>query len=382
MLHNHVTYTLSKNDLRMVKSVPPGGNWKNIPFDIPSKRLEQIRESGGRTTLYGRLSFKKPSYTITTYFNRPGNGTYIHPVHDRVITAREAARFQSFTDDYIFQGSKGSYCKQIGNAVPPLFAYSIATKIRKGTKTKNLLDLFCGAGGLSLGFGWAGYNIVVANDNFNHACETYKFNHKKTLLIEGDITKKEIQDQVLKEARKRKVDIIVGGPPCQGFSHAGKRMIDDPRNFLYKEFLNIVKLIKPKVFVIENVEGIITSNEGRTYSELKSNFEELGYAVAGHKLQIVKFGIPQKRKRVIIIGTMSGNPEDLFPEPFILEEGAYINTQDAIGDLSCIKVSETNSPIGLNTKPTHLFQKFARGLITAQEYIKLLVKLPRKGGSD
>ena len=108
MVYNHTTYSLSKNDLRMVKSIPPGGNWKNIPLDIPSKRLEQIRVSGGRTTLYGRLSFEKPSYTITTYFNRPGNGTYIHPIHDRVISAREAARFQSFPDNYIFKGSKGS----------------------------------------------------------------------------------------------------------------------------------------------------------------------------------------------------------------------------------------------------------------------------------
>ena len=136
MVYNHTTYSLSKNDIRMVRSVPPGGNWKNIPLDIPSKRLEQIRVSGGRTTLYGRLSFEKPSYTITTYFNRPGNGTYIHPIHDRVISAREAARFQSFPDNYIFQGSKGSLCKQIGNAVPPLLAFSIATQIKKRQRRK------------------------------------------------------------------------------------------------------------------------------------------------------------------------------------------------------------------------------------------------------
>src|SRR3989344_4523409 len=125
MLFNHVTYSLSDNDLKMVKSIPEGGNWKNIPKSIPSKRLEQIRRSGGRTTLYGRLSWNKPSYTISTYFNRPGNGTYIHPSEERVISAREAARLQSFPDNYIFEGSKTSYCKQIGNAVPPLLAYFI-----------------------------------------------------------------------------------------------------------------------------------------------------------------------------------------------------------------------------------------------------------------
>ena len=157
MIYNHVTYPLSENDMKMVVSIPAGGNWKNIPKSIPSKRLEQIRKSGGRTTLYGRLSWSKPSYTITTYFNRPGNGTYIHPIYDRVITAREAARFQSFPDSYVFKGSKTSLCKQIGNAVPPLLAFSIATQIKRKTKTKKILDLFCGSGGLSLGFKWAGY---------------------------------------------------------------------------------------------------------------------------------------------------------------------------------------------------------------------------------
>src|SRR3989344_3949287 len=97
MLYNHVTYPLSENDLKMVVAIPEGGNWKHIPHHIPSKRLEQIRK-----TVYGRLSWNKPSYTITTYFNRPGNGTYIHPKDDRVISAREAARLQSFPDNYIF----------------------------------------------------------------------------------------------------------------------------------------------------------------------------------------------------------------------------------------------------------------------------------------
>jgi len=371
MVYNHVTYALSKNDLRMVRSVPPGGNWKNIPTDIPSKRLEQIRKSGGRTTLYGRLLLEKPSYTITTYFNRPGNGTYIHPIQDRVISAREAARLQSFPDNYIFCGSKGSLCKQIGNAVPPLLAFSLASQIRKKTKTKNLLDLFCGAGGLSLGFSWAGYNIVAANDNFKQACDTYRTNHNKTILIEGDITNKNIQSKLLEIAKRGKVDIVVGGPPCQGFSHAGKRMIDDPRNFLYKEFVEIVGRLKPKVFVMENVEGILTINDGKTYNEIKEDFKKLCYSVAGHKLHAVKFYIPQKRKRVVIIGTLHGDPESLFPQPLTTDEKKYITTKDAIGDLLSIRVCENNSPIKLKTKPSSFFQQFASGLITPQQYFSL-----------
>lgn len=370
MVYNHTTYPLSENDLKMVRAVPPGGNWKNIPTSVPSKRLEQIRLSGGRTTLYGRLSFTKPSYTITTYFNRPGNGTYIHPIHDRVISAREAARFQSFPDSYIFKGSKGSLCKQIGNAVPPLLAFAIATQIKKKTKTKNILDLFCGAGGLSLGFLWAGYKVIVANDNYKQACETYRANHPHTDLVEGDITDAKVQQEVLAKAKKAKVDMVIGGPPCQGFSHAGKRMIDDPRNLLYKEFVSIVKKVKPKVFVLENVEGIMTINSGKTFEEIKSNFRELGYKVAGHKLHAVTFGVPQKRKRVIIIGTKTGDPETFFPTPLIADEKHYVTTEQAIGDLFTTQVGDQYEAITIVEKPTHFFQKFARGLLSPYDYIK------------
>lgn len=370
MVYNHITYPLSENDLKMVKSVPAGGNWKNIPSNIPSKRLEQIRRSGGRTTLYGRLSFNKPSYTITTYFHRPGNGTYIHPIYDRVISAREAARFQSFPDSYVFFGSKTSLCKQIGNAVPSLLAFAIAKQIKKKTNTKRVLDLFCGAGGLSIGFKWANYNIIAANDNFKEACDTYRANHKKTLLIEGDITNKDTNYKIIETSKKGKVDIVIGGPPCQGFSHAGKRMIDDPRNFLYKEFVNIVKKIRPKVFLMENVEGLISINGGKTYEEIKDNFKKLGYSIAGHKLHAAMFGVPQKRRRVVIIGTLKGNPELLFPTTIIANEQDYITTKEAIGDLFNVQVLKEDGVIKLRTKPSNLFQRFIRGFIGPQKYFE------------
>lgn len=370
MIYNHVTYPLSENDMKMVKSIPPGGNWKNIPKHIPSKRLEQIRNTGGRTTLYGRLVWSKPSYTITTYFNRPGNGAYIHPSENRVISAREAARLQSFPDNYIFEGSKTSFCKQIGNAVPPLLAYFIAKKIKKETKTKNILDLFCGSGGLSKGFEWAGYNIIAANDNFSAACKTYKKNHKKTLLIEGDITTREVKDSLFRIIKNKKIDIIVGGPPCQGFSYAGKRLVDDPRNFLYKEFIEIVQKIRPKVVVLENVEGIITSNNGKTYESIKENFSDIGYKFFGKKMQAVKFGVPQKRKRVVMIGVLKGDPEKCFPKEIILDESNYINVAEAIGDLPPIKISSKKFIL---PKYKNYYQKFLHGKISISDLEKILL---------
>jgi len=367
---NHVTFSLSKNDLRMVKSIPPGGNWKDIPIDIPSKRLERIRETGGRTTLYGRLRKNHPSYTVTTYFNRPGNGAYIHPVQDRVISAREAARLQSFPDNYIFEGSKTSLPKQIGNAVPPLLAYAIAKQISKKTKTKNVLDLFCGAGGLSLGFEWAGFNIVAANDNFAAACLTYRKNHTKSILVKGNITDDEVKGELLSAVKNKNIDIVIGGPPCQGFSYAGKRMIDDPRNFLYKEFVEVVKKIKPKVFLMENVEGILTSNKGKTFESIVNDFSKLGFTLHGKKMHAVQFGVPQKRKRVVIIGVKTGNPELCFPENLLVDEQDYTTVDCAISDLPKIKVNGGEQVINLSSKPNSKYQKFMRGEISAEDFIK------------
>src|ERR1043165_3606815 len=112
MIPNHFSAKLSDLDLRMVREIPPGGNWKNIPVSVPSKRLEQIRQGfkegkGSRSTYYGRLSPSKPSYTISTYVNRPGNGCFVHydPKQQRVISQREAARLQTFPDDFAFTGS-------------------------------------------------------------------------------------------------------------------------------------------------------------------------------------------------------------------------------------------------------------------------------------
>ncbi len=372
MVYNHVTYPLSELDLKMVRSVPPGGNWKSIPPDIPSKRLEQIRKSGGRTTLYGRLSWDRPSFTITTYFNRPGNGTYIHPRDNRVISAREAARLQSFPDNFVFSGPKSSLCVQIGNAVPPLLAYFLARKIKVKTGTKNVVDLFCGAGGLSKGFEWAGFNIIAANDNYKQACDTYRANHPGTVLVEGDITKKEVKEALFEVVKDKDIDIIVGGPPCQGFSHAGKRLIDDPRNFLFKEYVEIVKKVKPKVVVLENVEGILTMNQGKSFESIKESFRELGYELAGKKLYAVKYGVPQKRKRVVMIGVLESSPEDCYPEEIFNNENQFLTVKEVISDLPEIKVNGGSDVIDFKTDPKSPYQKFMSGLISVEDFVKTL----------
>src|SRR5699024_7109045 len=150
---NNKSFKMSDLDMEIIKNIPQGGNWRNIPQSTvnKSKRLLGIQETGGRTTLYGRMMYDKPSYTITTYFNRPGNGAYIHPVKDRVITMREGARLQGFHDQYYFFGNQRNILNQIGNAVPPFIGYLFGKKLKKLLDVQNSVDLFSGAGGLLSG---------------------------------------------------------------------------------------------------------------------------------------------------------------------------------------------------------------------------------------
>ena len=241
LLYNHIAPKFSELEKQMVVHIPPGGNWSNIPESVPSKRLEQIRRNGGgRTTYYGRLRWEKPSYTISTYFNRIGNGCHIHPEQDRLISIREAARLQSFPDNYRFTGSKGAIHKQIGNAVPPLLGFAISKHLGKYSKGKSFIDLFSGAGGLSEGFRMNGKKPIAAIESEKAYFDTYLENlnpRSKQGFIHGDICEKKNQKIIVDKASSYTTEIITGGPPCQGFSIAGKRDNKDPRNSLFMEYV-------------------------------------------------------------------------------------------------------------------------------------------------
>ena len=213
-IYNNFNYKLSDLDLEIIKNIPPGGNWKNIPQSTieKSKRLLGIQRTGGRTTLYGRLDYNRPSYTITTYFNRPGNGCYIHPEEDRVLNTREAARLQTFPDDYYFCGNQRDILNQIGNAVPPLMAYQLTKEIKKHISCETALDLFSGAGGLLLGVQEAGVHHTLATDINENACITLKLNNPELQVLCGDITNENIKNLIIKNSKN--VDLICGGPPC------------------------------------------------------------------------------------------------------------------------------------------------------------------------
>ena len=173
--------------------------------------------------------------------------------------------------------------------------------IKKKQKKIKILDLFCGCGGLSEGFRKAGFNIVIGIDNDKKSCDTYTLNGKKSLCQNiQEINEKKLKKEI------GKIDIIIGGPPCQGFSMAGKRDKKDPRNSLFMDFAHMIGCFKPKVFVMENVIGILSmKNEKgeKIFDTIQKTFEDLGYLISYSKLIASDYEVPQKRKRIFIIGT-------------------------------------------------------------------------------
>ena len=268
----------------------------------------------------------------------------MHPVHERVLTVREAARFQAFKDDYYFFGNKTQHLKQVGKAVPTLLAYQIAREIKKKTGCFKSIDLFCGAGGMTEGFKMAGIQSLLSNDIEESACITLKMNNPQIKVLCGDITKEETKNAIEKAALDGGADIICGEPPCQGFSMAGFRSEDDPRNQLFREFVDIVKRVSPKVIVIENVEGLLSYQGGKTYREVHTLFTELGYNTEGRILMASDYAVPQKRKRVIIICTrndMDISPGELFPTPITVDESCQVTARETIADLENVPCDDT-----------------------------------------
>lgn len=368
-LWNHRTAPLSQRDRQMIRFIPPGGNWTNIPQDFPSERLKQIRrmtkERGGvvRTTYYGRLSWDKPSYTISTYFSRVGNGCFIHPSQPRLISLREGARLQSFPDAFRFLGSRTSQYKQIGNAVPPLLAYSLGKTLRKGSG----VALFAGAGGMSLGFHWAGISAVVANEIDKNAIASYSANFPTTEIVTGSIAEPQVKERVLMAARNHgDIAVVYGGPPCQGFSMAGWHRVDDPRNRLFEEFVEVIEELRPRHFVMENVQGLTWMHEGKVFRQVMDRFAQTGYHLSSFTLKAEEFGVPQRRRRVFIVG---GINKVVHPPSPLLGEGALtlgpvFTVKDAIGDLPPLGVGEgvEEAPYPSSTYASD-YQRWARGLL-------------------
>lgn len=167
------------------------------------------------------------------------------------------------------------------------------------------VDLFAGTGGLGEGLMSAGVRVAAAVELHPQPCLTYAFNHPDTSVLVGDIRRlplERLEEVVVTATGKSNVDVVVGGPPCQGFSTAGKKVSQDPRNNLFNQFVRIVEHFKPKLFLLENVPGFKRMHEGHAYREAIKLFSDLGYKLTDDLLNAVDYGIPQGRLRFVMVG--------------------------------------------------------------------------------
>lgn len=187
----------------------------------------------------------------------------------------------------------------------------------KNKNSLNAVDLFCGAGAMSYGFKKAGFNILLGIDSDEASIETFQKNHKDSESLCKDIREVSVLE-IKRLTYNKKIDVIIGGPPCQGFSMAmaGRRDPKDPRNSLFRDYLRIVKGLRPRMFIMENVRGLLsmrTPKGKKVIDVILNEFKKIGYKnTRYHKVNTADYGIPQKRHRIFIIGTRKGYEFD-FP---------------------------------------------------------------------
>lgn len=370
---NHMPLRHTAKVIARYKLIPEGGM-----LPPPSELPPEIRRTNFGST-YKRMHRERPSLTIV-----PGNNALpVHPTLDRSLTPREAARLQSFPDDYIFEGDRRRQCILVGQAVPPLLGRAVAKSITErliplsgeravakpnpdgdvvavrtatirggkvpsdSTNGLGFVDLFCGAGGFTVGLARAGLKPLLGVDMDERVAEAHAVNFPYSPFIKGDLGLPEVQDAVV-EAVGREPFLVVGGPPCQGFSVFGKRRMaqstnhdprKDPRNYLVFCFLDVVARLNPRWVVMENVAGFASLDGGSFVQRVVQELRHLGYGRVEHRiLDAADYGVPQRRKRFLLIANRSGHiipwPKKKFFENPKDWQNPYRTVGEAITDLA------------------------------------------------
>lgn len=224
-------------------------------------------------------------------------------------------------------------------------------------KKYNIIDLFAGVGGLSYGFSKIeDFNIIAANEIEKDISIAYTLNHPNVKMLNCDIAEL-TEERIFEAIGDAKIDLIVGGPPCQSYSTLGKRQMDDRAN-LFMQYKRILSIVRPKAFVFENVVGILSMDKGKLFKNIQAQFAELGYELKYQVLDAVDFGVPQHRERVILVGYLGKNPFE-FPLP-THGEGLrpYVTLREAIGDLPVLQSGE--SKFEYQNEITNEFLQFVR----------------------
>lgn len=260
-----------------------------------------LGEAMGKSESDTKLHPDKPSYTLLA--NKIGGGKARWDV-PRWIAVNEACILQSFPVDFKFFSNSSAY-RRIGNSVPPLMMKAISSRLLELIPENNptVIGLFTGGGGSSLGFHYSGYDELLAVDYEKNATQTFALNFPKTPVITRDIktlTGKEIIKMT--GIKKGELYCLQGSPPCQGFSTAGHRHLTDTRNQLYRDMARIVNDIQPKIFVMENVTGMVKSHMKLIFQDCLDVFSSCGYSLQYKIMNAKYYHVPQSRKRLILIG--------------------------------------------------------------------------------
>lgn len=219
-------------------------------------------------------------------------------------------------------------------------------------KKYTFIDLFSGCGGLSLGFEMAGFESLLAIDNWKDALLTYEYNRKGARTLCGDLATLDPY-KIKEDYNIEDVDVVIGGPPCQGFSIAGKRIVEDERNKLYKSFVRFVEVFSPRAFVMENVPNILSIGEGMVKESILNDFKSLGYTVSVKVLIASDYGVPQNRRRAVFVGIKDNISFD-FPPALPSEK---VTSFEALSDLPENSLSDGES----YTSPISCeYQEYAR----------------------
>ena len=218
-----------------------------------------------------------------------------------------------------------------------------------------VIDLFAGVGGLSLGFEQAGFQVVLANEYDAEIAAAYQKNHRESKMVVGDITKLDLEETFGPLAGN--VDVIIGGPPCQGFSQKGQRKtIHDKRNFLFQYYVKVVELVRPRYFVMENVPNLLTAEKGYFQKEIAELFHNMGYSLNAGVLNAADYGVPQNRRRAVILGKRDGAAPEL-PR----RQAKHVTIWDAIGDLAFLSSGEGQEKQPYADLPASNYAKSLRG---------------------
>ena len=364
MIENHIPRKAGGDVLRRIEALKIGQKMQDLPEELWHKSFryyvkEDPTRVGGPNLRMIRLDPAKPSLTVTGYiFNK-----FVHPYENRFVTVREASRLQGFPDDFRFVGTLTSTQMQVGNAVPVPLARAVAQavldhavrfKVFSSEQMKAklpVLSLFSGAGGLDIGIGVAQngkarWQVAGCVERDHDCCNTLRENFAvQSRVFEADITDLDPKAVLHECGVGSELPLLVGGPPCQAFSQAGKQKgVRDPRGTMVSHYLRFLKELKPMYFIMENVSGLRSIEKGRLLQSILSEMKNLGYSVSHDLLCAADYGAPQMRNRLVFIGVKNAYPAVPLPKPTHSQcptngEKPYVGIGDAFKGLPVVPLS-------------------------------------------